>query len=420
MRKWLDRYGPWIALLVASAAYYRRFASPQDAGMLLYPQAAQCLLDNRIMQVCAEPFTYPPAFAFIMTPFAGMPMGLRLFVWYVITVGATVGVYKLAEKLAEKLFIEPFGLVEQGWARILALVLSIKFALAVLENQAYDTLSLVFIMLGLTGLSKGRDVWGGAAIGFAAAIKATPLIFLPYLIVKKRFAAAAAFTVVLLLVSFAPDIVFTPQGATQGYLSAWLHHIAGASLFNPEAAQFNFWSGVNSLNHSLRGAVSLQINEVTQAGLFKAVWYGVDLAFMALCAALILLRKERPGLLAIDASILVIATLMLSPMTSRSHYVVLVLPYVVLSMVVLRDTATKWVGIVVLGLSFILLTATSNDVVGKAMSDWAYFHSFLVLGALSLLIYIAVIVWNEATLRDAKPYVAPWPEELRERVANSE
>jgi alpha-1,2-mannosyltransferase len=411
MRKWLDRYGPWIALLVASVAYYRRYLAPQDAGMVLYPQAAQCLLDNQVMQTCAGAFTYPPGFAFIMTPFAMMPMGLRLFVWYVITVGATVGVYKLAEKLTEKLFAEPFGLVEQGWARILALILSIKFALAVLENQAYDTLSMLFVMIGLAGLVKGRDLWGGAAIGFAAAIKATPLIFLPYLIVKRRFVAAAGFSVALLLISYAPDIFFTPQGATQGYLSAWLRHIAGASLFNPEAAQFNFWSGANSLNHSLRGAVSLQINEVTQAGLFKAVWYGVDLAFIALCAALIMLRKERPGLLVIDASILLIATLMLSPMTSRSHYVVLVLPYVVLSKIVLRDTATKWVGAVVLAASFVLLTATSNDVVGKAMSDWAYFHSFLVLGALSLLIYIAVIVWNPATLRDAKRYVAPWPKE---------
>ena len=146
MRKWLDRYGPWIALVVASVAYYRRYLSPQDAGMLLYPQAAQCLIDNKIMQVCAGAFTYPPGFAFIMTPFAAMPMGLRLFVWYVITIGATVGAYKLTEKLAARLFVEPFGLVEQGWARIIALVLSIKFALAVLENQAYDTLSLLFVI----------------------------------------------------------------------------------------------------------------------------------------------------------------------------------------------------------------------------------------------------------------------------------
>jgi len=411
MRKWLDRYGPWIALLVATAASYKRFAKPDDAGMLLYPQAAQCLIDHQVMQTCAGAFTYPPAFAFVMTPFALMPAGLKVPVWYLISVAAAVGGYKLSEKLAARLFVEPFGLVEQGWARILALVLSLKFVLAVLENQAYDLLSFIFIMLGLGALAGGRALSGGAALGIAAAIKATPLIFLPYLIVKKRFAAAAAFTAALLALSFAPDIFFAPHGATEGYLAAWLHHIGGASLFNPEAAQFNFWSGANWLNHSFRGAVSLQINEGAQPGLHKAILYGLDLAFIVFAAALIMLRKERPGLLAVDASILLIATLMLSPMTSRSHYVVLVLPCVVLSMVVLRDQATRRIGIAVMAVSFFFLTASSNDLVGQTVTNYAYAHSYLVIGAMVLLIYIAVIVWNPATLRDARPYVAPWPKE---------
>lgn len=404
MKQWLDKYGPWIALAVASVAYYRRFAKPDDSGMFLYPQAAQCLSDNQVMQTCAGAFTYPPAFAFVMTPFAAMPMGLRVFVWYVITVAAAVGVYRLSERVAGKLFAERFSDLEMAWVRIVSIILSIKFVLAVLENQAYDLLSFIFIMLGLAGLVSGRALMGGAALGLAAAIKATPLIFLPYLIVKGRFVAAAGFTAALLALSFAPDIFFTPQGAGQGYFAAWLRHIAGASLFNAEAAQFNFWSGANWLNHSLRGAVSLNINEGAQPGLHKAVLYGLYLAFIALAGALIMLRKAGRDMLAIDASILLIATLMLSPMTSRSHYVVMVLPYVTLTMVMLRDQATKGIGIAVLGLSFFFLTATSNDLVGQDITNYAYAHSHLVIGALMLMIYIAVIVWNPATLRDAKPF----------------
>jgi hypothetical protein len=405
MKQWFERYGPWIALVVAAAAYYRRFISPEDAGMLLYPQAAQCLLDNQILQTCAGPFTYPPAFAFVMIPFAPMPMGMRLVVWYVITVAAAVGTYRLSERIAARLFTTPFSYSELAWARTIGIILSIKFVLAVLENQAYDALSLIFILLGLAGLADRRDLAGGAALGFAAAIKATPLIFLPYLLVKKRFAAAAAFTVALLLFSYAPDMFFTPTGASEGYFRAWLHQVAGASIYDPEAAKFAFWSGANALNHSLRGAVSLQINEVTHAGLHKLVLYGLDLAFIALAAALIMLRKAERDMIAIDGSILLIGTLMLSPMTSRSHYIVLVLPYVTLTMVMLRDQVTRGIGIAVLALSFFFLTATSNDVVGKKVSDWAYFHSFLVIGALTLMIYIAVIVWNPAVLREAKPFV---------------
>ena len=195
------------------------------------------------------------------------------------------------------------------------------------------------------------------------------------------------------------------------YLVLSVFYIGGASLYNPDAAQFNFWSGANWLNHSFRGAVSLQINEGAQPGLHKVILYGLDLAFIVFAAALIMLRKEPRDALAIDASILLIATLMLSPMTSRSHYVVMVLPYVVLSMVVLRDQATRRIGIAVMTVSFFFLTASSNDLVGQTVTNYAYAHSYLVIGAMTLLIYIAVIVWNPATLRDAKPYVAPWPKE---------
>ena len=220
--------------------------------------------------------------------------------------------------------------------------------------------------------------------------------------------------VILLVASYAPDIFFTPTGATEGHFHAWLHQVAGASLYNPEAAKLVFWTGANALNHSLRGAVSLQIDEASHAGLHKLVLYGLNFAFIGLAAALIMLRKAERDMIAIDGSILLIGTLMLSPMTSRSHYIVLVLPYVTLTMVMLRDRITHGLGIALMAISFFFLTLTSNDVIGKTVSDWAYFHSFLVIGALTLMIYIAVIVWNPAVLRDAKPFVWHWAKPARD------
>jgi hypothetical protein len=262
----------------------------------------------------------------------------------------------------------------------------------------------IFVFFGLASLADGHEKTAGGALGFAAAMKATPLIFLPYLIVKKRFAAAAVFTVVLLGVSFLPDLIFTPVGGGEGYFLAWLHHTAGPSLsIDPEAAARKFWVGANGLNHSLRGAVSLQIDEVAHPALHKAVTYGLDFVFIAFAALLIMVRKPARNMIAIDGSIVIIGILMLSPMTSRSHYVLLILPYVTLTMVMLRDQVTRGLGITVLAVSFVLLTLTSNDLVGKRISDYAYLHSHLVIGALTLMIYIAVIVWNPAVLRSAKP-----------------
>jgi alpha-1,2-mannosyltransferase len=407
---------PWTALAIVAAAYYPRFIKPPDAGVWLYSQAANCLLNHQILKVCSEYFTYPPAFAFVFIPLSMLPLWLCLLVWYVVTIAASVAAYKCADVVASRLFPEPFSAYELALVRVLNIVLTAKFVLAVLENQAYEALPLFLITLGLAALSARHELAGGAAIGLAAAIKATPLIFLPYLLVKRRFAAAAAFLAAMLLLSYAPDMFFTPTGAPLGYFHTWLKTVLlGSSEYDPNWAE-QFLGGANAMNHSLRGAVSLQIDIDAYPGLHKLVLYGLDLAFIAFAAALIMLRKADRDMLAIDGSILVIGMLMLSPLTSRSHYEVLALPYVTLGMVVLRDRVAKTTGIAVLAASFVLLTLTSNDVVGKGMSDWAYSHSFLVLGALSLMIYISVIVWNPAVLRGTRPLIPPWEWEKRTRT----
>jgi hypothetical protein len=84
--------------------------------------------------------------------------------------------------------------------------------------------------------------------------------------------------------------------------------------------------------------------------------------------------------------------LMLSPMTSRSHYVALVLPYMTLLACNWRDQRTGRLGRTVLLVSFALVTLAGNDAVGEAFTVWAYRHSAMVLGTLVLLIYFAVLV----------------------------
>ena len=83
---------------------------------------------------------------------------------------------------------------------------------------------------------------------------------------------------------------------------------------------------------------------------------------------------------------LVIAMLMLSPMTSRSHYVALLLPYMTLVAQNFRDQRTARLGRAVLVVSFALVTLAGNDAVGQAFTVWAYRHSAMVLGSALLII----------------------------------
>jgi len=138
--------------------------------------------------------------------------------------------------------------------------------------------------------------------------------------------------------------------------------------------------------------VARMIDEHAQAALFKTVLYSTWLTFAGVLGLLLLKSPARDEYAGIDGSLLLIGMLMLSPMTSRSHYVVLVLPYMMLAAAVVRDPATRPIGIPVLAASFVLCTATSNDVVGQRMTEWAYFYSLMPLGAIALMIYLAAII----------------------------
>lgn len=392
--------GAWLLILVAAAAYYPRFVK-LPAGMETYPQAAACLWHGQVLQVCDQGFTYPPFFALVMLPFVPMPLWLRDLVWYGTTLAATIGAFKLCEIIAGKAPVTPLARAELFWLRVFALLLSAKLILAVFENQAYDALVLAAVLLGLAALSEHRPLAAGAGLALAAALKATPLIFLPYLLWKRYFVAAAAFVLVYALASLLPDLLFAPAGGP-GYFSTWLGEVAGPALgINPAGAPFAFWDGANILNHSLRGAVSLNVDEAHHRGLFEAALASADGCFMVVVGTLIAISPRRPQSIALDGSLLLIAMLMLSPMTSRSHYVALLLPYMTLLACNWHDQRTGRLGRAVLLVSFALVTLAGNDAVGEAFTVWAYRHSAMVLGTLVLLIYFAVLVLNE--LREEHP-----------------
>jgi hypothetical protein len=402
LRGYVRHHWVWFLAILAAAAYYPRFIK-LPAGMDTYPQAAACLWHQQMLQVCDPGFTYPPFFALIMLPFAPLPMWIRDLVWYAVTLAATIGAVKLCEFVTGKAVPRPLDRAEPCWLRFLALLLSAKLILAVFENQAYDALVVVSVLVGLAGLSGGRALTAGAGLALAAALKATPLIFLPYLLWKRYFAAAGSFVVVYTVASLLPDILFAPADA-HGYFLTWLQEVAGPSLgINPGSAPFAFWNGANVLNHSLRGAVALNVDEAGQHAMFDATLALVDGCFIAVVGALLALSPRRPESIAIDGSLLLIAMLMLSPMTSRSHYVALLLPYTALVTLNSRDKSTASLGRAVLGVSFALVTLAGNDAVGQAFTVWAYRHSAMVLGTLVLLIYFAALVIRRQHYR-----LMPW------------
>jgi hypothetical protein len=383
----LRRYGPWVALVVASAAYFRRFAK-DPVGMVLYPQGGDCVVHGAPLAECSKMFSYPPAFGLVMAPMAALPMGLRIAVWYLISVAATFGCYAISEKLVLRLLPGRWSEIELAVLRIVSIILSIKFVLAVFEYQAYDTVAYFFVLAGLWAVVSNRAWLGGVTLAFA-------LVFLPYLVVKRRYLAVAAFTVALVALSYAPDIYAAFRDMRPQYLVTWLKQIAGPALSSDPDTGAMFWQawmGANLLNQSMRGMVARLVVDTSAVAHAEAIYYTLSVTLIAIVGLLLLRSSRRERFPAVEASILVISMLMLSPMTSRYHYILFILPYMTITGIAVRDPALRVAAIVTLLVSFVLGTGTSNDVVGHFLTEWSYAHNFLPLSALALLPFLAFVI----------------------------
>jgi alpha-1,2-mannosyltransferase len=401
LRVLIRRYWALPLLAIGALFYFRRFAK-DPVGMIQFPAGAKCLLENLPLQQCDQSFTYPPFFALVMTPFVSLTMPVRNIVWYIVTLAAITGSFAACDFLARRAVGGEWKESELAWLRGATFLFSLKFILSVLENQSYDALVLLFVVAGIVLLVERRNLFAGISLAVAAALKMTPLVFLPYLVFKRRYAAAVVMTAVFVVLSLLPDLVFSPPGSV-AHFRMWVDQVAGAALLEringPQQAVTTlhvFWHGSNPNNYSLRALAGWFIDDYTDNGKFRILLYAIYTAYLAVIAAVMWRRRGDDGSMPSDGALLVISMLMLSPMTSRSHCVVLMLPYAILAAVWIKEPASRLIGGALLLASFALATLSSNDLVGRRISEWSTEHRLPTFGILILVAYLGWAAYHRA------------------------
>jgi alpha-1,2-mannosyltransferase len=381
----------WFGFFLVAVAYYYFHFQKYPGGLRLYRHAAECMWNQQVLQDCESLFTYPPAFAFLMIPFVAAPVWLALLIWYAITIVCTVWCCRLCEDLTVRMFPGRWSDRDREWLRLWGILVALKFILAVYEDQAYDLLVLPFTLSGILALTDRRDVLAGLSLGAAAALKVTPLIFLPYLIFKRRFAAAGIFVAALVVISFLPDLFLHPQGGPHGYFMTWVREIAAPGVFDDASGtRYAFWSGPNPYNLSLRGAVALVLDKTPYEADFLFWLRAVQLTFIAVMSALFI-AASRAKMIPIEGALLIMSALLLAPMTGRGHYVGLLLPYYLVVAGVLMDRSNGWFGSAALVISF-SLSGIPHEIAPSAFSEFMRMHSDIIYATLILIVYFATVI----------------------------
>ena len=403
----------WIGATIAITAYYPRYR--HGGGVAVFSDAATCLLQHQTPHHCGDLiYAYSPFYALLMVPSLLLPVWLTEAIWYVVLIGTMFASLRLCETLARRLFPGDWSERDLAIFRVLTFVLSLKFILAVVENQAYDSISAVLIFLGVLALSDRRFVLGAASLAGAAALKITPLIFLPYLLFKRRFAAAGVFAAVFVGLEVLPDILLPSNG--QYYVAVWVRDVLMPPFhLNLGPTNMQFWITDSPMNQTFRAAIVRLMTGIHEQQPVEAVLtimrsrpfaivFNTVSGLYILGVGLVMLKSRRHDrLIAVDAALLMVSALLLTPVSSQSHFFLLLLPYSLLAAATVRQPSARLFNAVMLVLSFTLATATSNDVVGRAFTGWALWNSLPVYGTLILVMPLAVLIWwGSASRQPAK------------------
>lgn len=192
---------PWLPVILAAFSLAGALAlaiSPATGTQVdfeVYRMGGAQILGHRLYHVYLAGFnlhfTYPPFAALLFWPFAQVSVRLGQVVWLVINLVALVALTAVSIRA-----------VRPDWprARIWCVALVALFPVLRLSPDIltldYGQVNFVIALLVLVDLTVvvrlgSRTLPRGVLLGIAAAVKLTPLIFIPFLVLTRQFRAAA-------------------------------------------------------------------------------------------------------------------------------------------------------------------------------------------------------------------------------------
>jgi hypothetical protein len=287
-------------------------------------------------------FKYLPAFAVAIAPLAKMPSVAARGVWFFLSVTLLVVLVNRSYAMLPGRRSRAAFLV---WLTILAIG---KFYVREVGLGQTNLLLAVLVLMALASWTRGRDITAGALLGAAAVVKPYAVLFLPYLVARRKWNGAASFAVVLIGALALPVVTYGWAGNLAELRGLWVTVTTSTApnLIGQDnisiAGMYAAWLGIGSAATWLSAVTALAL----LAACAWAVWQGS--------------RLESPDYL--DAALLLFAIPLLSP--QGWDYVLLVsTPAVMLLLdrLDLLDRPIQWL----LWGSLALIGLTFWDVMGR-------------------------------------------------------
>ena len=372
-----------IGLVVGYGVVFARHPLDSDWYRVFVRAALRMQHGEPIHIVNANPYAYPPLMAMLTIPLAQLPVNVGIVAWYLVSITALAIAWWHAWRLSGG---PTSGRLDRRWAGVggLALLCSMRFVIGPLETRQFDPVIAALLMAGCWRLSKGNQTSTGVLWGLAAGMKCTPLLLVPYLAWRRWYRAAALVAITAVAANLLPEFVF-PKRSGGWYAADWKHRFLEVSQKVPPGTWF---SGL-AQNQSLAGMFQ-RLARYGLPGSMEAVWAGqlpegsvpllrgcvyssaaalvaISLYFAGRRRLVDLSSHDLPRSIPAEVSAVFALMLLLSPMTSRAHYLILILPALLIcrAACIQRDVLCRWLlpALVICG------PLGTKGLVGKTLGD---------------------------------------------------
>jgi len=392
-----------LAFVVLAVVLVVSLSKRSPGELPVYLRAASNLQHHETLYRRADPkpFTYPPFFAVPMMPWLLIPESGHRVTWALANaVVLAVGLWVIVRRVWP--FLGATGKTWPQWVFWTWLTLmSLTHVLSPIENQSHDLWVFLLVVLAVDASCQGgREPLVGLWAGLAAACKATPALFLPVLLWQRRWVAGVLLVLTMVSATLLTDVLWPAREGKLRVVQWYETFVAGQSV-GAAADGMGAWARWNRLNQSLSGTIYRLFTRVTEnefqtdvslINLDHQTVRGITLLAQLVVVGWILVAS-RPGLsrglaggeLALrrfgEGGLVVCGTVLLSPMSSKAHFAVLLIP---MAFCLIHFLYRR--GGLVVGVSLVLVTVcsllTAKDLWGRSLGNQILARGPVTLGAL--------------------------------------
>lgn len=360
-------------------------------------------------------YFYSPLWAVLLVPFSYLPNFIPNIVWLLANIFFLYRIYQLLKRFGELNSITTKRLY---WIFLLCFIMSVRFIIYNFDMIQMTIFLLWGILESLRLIEDEKVVYGGMLLAFIINIKILPIVILPYLLYRgymKGFFYAMIFSIVFL---FLP-MIYTGWSTNNFLLTEWWSVINPSNpehLAETDLGSHSLTALVPTLLTETSGKISIprNISDLSE----NSATYALHITRLLLIILTLFFLKYPPFVQARnklfqlrELAYIVLLIPLIFPHQQKyafaliipavfylSHFIIINFPLRRTSM-----TGVRWYALITLmSLSFILMTLSTDGLIGREFNNISQHFKAITWGAL-LLIFALLLANPKITLKTKEP-----------------